>query len=370
MRRSEMADRVGLNMKDPVLRSPPARPRPRRNGAALRPTSVATMIGQDDARLKMQIRIRGSRLRGTHPGHMLLSGGPGLGKTSLAELVAAETGGRLVRAAGTQLTTPQLLVDVISGPDGLRRDFVDVLFIDEVHALPKRLEEMLYMAMEDQRMEVAVGRGQESRAVSIDLPDFVLVAATTLPGNLAQPFRDRFKLKVDLDFYSPEDLTAIISGAAAAKGAAIEPAAAELLGHRSRGTPRIAIDLFEACWDFTLAMAQRSDALITVQSVRTALDLEGIDERGLTKADQLMLRTLCETYKGGPVGKENLSASTGIDEKTLTEVIEPWLLRDGLIRRLRRGRVATKAAFDHLDLECPIGLDDTSQHSDAGWEER
>ena len=229
------------------------------------------------------------------------------------------------------------------------------------------------MAMEDGRVEYVTGRGQNKRIESLDLPPFILVGATTLPGYLEQPFRDRFESQLSLEYYSADELLRIITNAAESQGIQLDPDAAALLATRSRATPRIALRLLTTAKNFAYALAF-DRVPVTVDSVRRSLDLEQIDELGLDKDDRMLLRALCEKHRGGPIGRDNLSASAGIDIRTIEEAIEPYLIRIGLLARTPRGRVATEAAFDHLnttlglELECPAHLRAENAHGEA-WAE-
>jgi Holliday junction DNA helicase RuvB len=349
-----VASRMGLHVTArPVVESVPA---PVVESKADRPRSVVEMIGQDRVRTQLMVRVRGAKLRGTHPGHVLLTGPPGLGKTSIAELVAQQTGGEMIRAIGSALSKPETLVATLNR---LARGRTDVLFIDEVHELPQRTEELLYTVMEDGRVDVAVGSGARAGVRSVQLPEFILVGATTLPGLLSQPFRDRFASVFSLEYYSTNELTRIIEAAAQRAGAKIDTHAAGELARRSRGTARVALGLFRASWDYTVAMADSTDVPITVDTVSQALELDEVDTLGLTRDDRSVLDCICRVHSGGPVGLDNLAATAGVDNRTLTGVIEPFLLREELIRRERVGRVATVKAFVHLGLDVPpaLGLD-------------
>lgn len=344
-----VAARMGLSVT-PRATTAPAPP-VQVESRADRPKSVVEMIGQDRVRTQLMVRVRGAKVRGTHPGHVLLFGPPGLGKTSIAELVAQETGGAMVRAIGSALSTPELLANTLNR---LSRERVDVLFIDEIHELVQKIEELLYTAMEDGRIELATGKGVNACVHSVQLPAFILVGATTLPGTLSAPFRDRFTSKFSLEYYSVDELTRIIEKYAERSGAKIDADAAVELARRSRGTPRIALEgHFMAAWDYTVAMADSADVPITMQTVSDALELNEIDALGLTRDDREVLTALCVAHKGGPVGMETLAATAGVDNRTLDGAIEPFLMREELLRRTRGGRVATRKTFEHMGLEVP-----------------
>jgi Holliday junction DNA helicase RuvB len=350
------AAKMGLSLS-PKPKAKPVAVKPVESKAD-RPRSVVDMVGQDRVRTQLTVRVRGAQARGTALPHVLLTGPPGLGKTSLAELVATETGGRLVRAIGSALATPILLAKALAE---LSKDRVDVLFVDEVHELTSAVEELLYTCLEDGRLEIASGSGAAARVTSVQLPRFILVGATTLPGRLSQPFRDRFGLQLALDYYSEDELSRIITGAAKRKGATLGSGAADALARRGRGTPRVALRLFEGAWDYSAAMTRSASNPITVDDVNAALDLDGIDSLGLDAHDRAVLDCVCRIHKGGPVGLTNLANSCGVDSRTLDSMVEPYLIRAELLRRTQRGRVATEKAFTHLGLVAPITLGDLGE---------
>jgi Holliday junction DNA helicase RuvB len=325
------------------------------------------MIGQDRARTTLVVRTRGAQLRGERPEHVILFGPPGLGKTTLAEIVANETRGKLIRTVGTQLTNLQVLWRVLSD---LSRHGRDVLFIDEIHAVPRRVQESLYTALEDGRIEITVGKGEDQSVKSVRLPPFVVVGATTDPGDLEQPFLDRFGIKLSLELYTEGELATILTAAAEKEGFPITEESAAALAKRSRGTPRVALSLLRASQDYAMAMEGRSDIEVSPQHITEALALEDIDELGLRPDDRAVLEVLCKQFKGKPVGVENLAASVGVERRTVSNMIEPWLIKAGLIRRTRRGRCATLKAFEHMGIEPPLTLDDDSTFEGLSWEVR
>jgi len=350
-RMKKAADLMGLTT------TPKARKQPKttKTGPPVRHqrvTRVVEMVGQDEARTRMMISIRGSIARKVQPDHVLLFGPPGLGKTTLAELVAVETGGKLYRAIGGSIKSTDDLVRLMGN---LSKDRVDVLFIDEIHRLSAVVEELLYTALEDGRIEVPVGIGAAREVQTMYLPWFTLVGATTLPGSLSEPFRDRFGLKLSLDYYVDMELTEIIQRAAKSKGQVIEPDAAANLALRSRGTPRVALGLLTSSLNYHAAITGKGfeKLPVTGEIVDAALELESIDALGLTEDDRKVLRLLCRA-KGGAVGVKTLEATTSIDQKTIREMIEPFLMRTDLVRKTYRGRVATRKAYVHLDLDVPL----------------
>lgn len=376
----DLAGTLGLSTSESKPGQRNARPRrpnrPHQHGAP-RPDSLVEMVGQDRARTMLTVEIRGAALSGIHPGHTLLYGPPGLGKTSLAELIASLAGGQIIRSVGSQISSPEIFVSTVGNlrwADQQNRPVVDTIFVDEIHRLPPRISELFYMAMEDGRIEFRTGRGQNARVESMTLPPFILVGATTLPGYLEQPFRDRFSLQLSLEYYSVEELLRIITNAAESQSVKLDPDAALMLAERSRATPRVALRLLKTAKNFAYAVANSSDVPVTMDTVAQSLDLEEIDILGLDRDDRAVLLALCGKHRGGPVGEGNLSASSGIDDRTVREAIEPYLIRAGLMNRTPRGRVATEAAFDHLnatqglELECPAHLRATNAHGEP-WAE-
>jgi Holliday junction DNA helicase RuvB len=311
------------------------------------------MIGQETIRVQLAMKLQAAKARGEQPPHILFHGPSGLGKTTLAEIVAAETGGQLVRTTASAVNSPfKIAKELAQLRDG------DVIFIDEVHGLSKITMELLYTAMEDGRIEVSSGKGDRTKSISVVLKAFVLVAATTAPGKLEPAFRGRFGFVASLEYYSDEDLGRIIERVAAKKVAAgkglpLAAGAALALGRRSRGTPRHALHLLKSASDYATVMG---DPVIDEDTVANSLALAGIDSLGLTPDDRRFLQSLCVDHMGGPVGLANISNSIGVDMPTVVGMIEPFLLRAGLIKRGSRGRMATPAAYQHLGLDAPITL--------------
>jgi Holliday junction DNA helicase RuvB len=299
-----------------------------------RPAKNVEMIGQEKIRVQLAMLLQAAKKRGEQPPHILFHGPPGLGKTTLAEIVASETGGRLVRTTASAVNSPfKIAQELAPLQDG------DVIFVDEVHGLSKITTELLYTAMEDGRIEVSTGKGERTRSISVTLNAFVLVAATTAPGKLDPAFRGRFGFVASLEYYSAEALGTIIARVAAKKGLTLAEGAALALGRRSRGTPRHALHLLQSALEYATVMAEDGDeAVIDKDAVADSLALAGIDGLGLTPDDRRFLTTLCVDHMGGPVGLANLSNSIGVDMPTVVGMIEPFLLRAGLIKRGSRGR--------------------------------
>ena len=314
---------------------------------SLRPASFAECIGQKEVLDRLSIAIRAAIQRKEPLDHVLLHGPPGLGKTTLAHVIAHEMKARIRMTSGPALAKPSDLVGMLTN---LQR--CDVVFIDEIHRLPAIVEEFIYPAMEDFRVDFTVDSGMHARTINLPLKPFTLIGATTRAGLLTAPLRARFGIVHHLDFWSTEDLLERARRTADMLAIKYQEKALSMLAARSRGTPRITNRLLRRVRDFAQIKA---DGQLTEQVVTQALELEGIDSDGLDKLDHAFLKSLIETHKGGPAGIEALAATLGEERDTLEDVIEPFLLQRGLVARTRRGRVATPAAYKHLGLEAPDG---------------
>ena len=322
--------------------APVADEQERRVEVSLRPNTLHDFVGQRDLVRHLEIVLGSARTRHQSVDHLLFAGPPGLGKTSLAGIVAAEMGSGLRITSGPVLSRPgdlaALLTDLADG---------DVLFIDEIHRLSRAVEEILYPAMEDHRVDVMIGRGPSARAIRLDLPNFTLVGATTRTGLVAAPLRDRFGFIGQLDLYDVEELTVIVERSATLLGVTLNHDGAVTIAGRSRGTPRIANRLLRRVRDFASVQGhERVDAVIAVE----ALELFGVDEFGLDKIDRRILGLLCEQFANQPVGLTTLAHACGEEATTIEDAYEPYLLREGLLIRTPRGRVATERAFQHLGI--------------------
>ncbi|MDF0529140.1 Holliday junction branch migration DNA helicase RuvB [Tsukamurella sp. 8F] len=313
----------------------------------LRPRTLDEFIGQPKVREQLQLVLHGARKRGTTPDHILLSGPPGLGKTSLAMIIAAEMGAALRLTSGPALERAGDLAAMLSNlVEG------DVLFIDEIHRMARPAEEMLYLAMEDFRVDVVVGKGPGATSIPLDVAPFTLVGATTRSGSLTGPLRDRFGFTAHMDFYDTDALIQVIERSARILGIRIDREAAAEIGSRSRGTPRIANRLLRRVRDFADV---RADGVVTVDVARGALKVYDVDELGLDRLDRAVLGALIRSFGGGPVGVSTLAVAVGEEPGTVEEVCEPFLVRAGMLARTPRGRVATVAAWHHLGLQPPAG---------------
>ena len=317
----------------------------------LRPRRLDEFVGQPALKEHLEIMLGAARARGQAVDHVLLAGPPGLGKTSMAAIIAAEMGSRLQPTSGPALERAGDLAAILTNLDD-----GDVLFIDEVHRLPRAVEEVLYPAMEDFQLDIVIGKGPAARSIRIDVPRFTLVGATTRTGLITGPLRDRFGFVARLDYYDPADLTAIVERAAGILGVELAPDGAVEIARRSRGTPRIANRLLKRVRDYA---EMRGDGTVSAPTARAALALFEVDELGLDKVDRAILAALCRTFGGQPVGLGTLAVSVGEQPETVEDVYEPYLLQHGLLQRTPRGRVATAAAFAHLGLPIVAGSAET-----------
>ncbi len=315
---------------------------------SLRPQKLKEYIGQDQAKEMLDVYIQAALKRNESLDHVLLYGPPGLGKTTLAQIIANELGTNLKVISGPSIERSGDLAAVLSTlQEG------DVLFIDEIHRLPRYVEEVLYSAMEDYVLDIMVGKDNSAKSIRVDLPPFTLVGATTRFGDLSAPLRDRFGVIIRLDYYKIEELESIVSRTAQVYGTKMEEAALKELASRSRGTPRIANRLFRRVRDFADV---RNEGEITLAICQEALQKLGIDKNGLDYTDYRYLKAIIQTFKGGPVGVESIAATISEEVSTIEDVYEPYLLQEGFIKRSSRGRVATEKAYRQLGIPYYKGL--------------
>ncbi len=313
--------------------------------ATLRPRRLAEFVGQSELKAHLGIVLEAARRRGQAPDHLLFSGPPGLGKTTLAGIIATELGAHLQTTSGPAVERAGDLAAILTQlEDG------DVLFIDEIHRLPRAVEEVLYPAMEDFQLDIVLGKGPAARSIRLDLPRFTLVGATTRTGSITGPLRDRFGLTARLDYYTATDLEAIVVRAAGILGVAIDGAGCAEVARRARGTPRIANRLLRRVRDYAEVTG---DGRVDEATASRGLAVFGVDERGLDKVDRAILSALCERFGGGPVGLSTLAISVGEQTETVEDVYEPFLIQQGLLMRTPRGRVALPAAWHHVGLAPP-----------------
>ena len=330
---------------DRLIEAAAVDPEDREFDVALRPTTLADFVGQERVKEQLQLLIDGARRRGESVDHLLFSGPPGLGKTTLAQIVANAMEAGFQPTSGPALDRPSDLAAILTNlEDG------DVLFVDEIHRMPRQVEEVLYPALEDFNLDVVLGKGPTARSIRLELPRFTLVGATTRPGRITLPLRERFGFSPRLDYYSVQELTQIVGRSAGILEVRTDEEGALEIARRARGTPRIANRLLRRVRDFAEV---RHEGAITGTIARDGLAVFEVDEEGLDRLDHAILRSLVEKFGGGPVGLSTLAAAVGEETDTVEDVVEPFLLQLGFLKRTPRGRVATERAYRHLGVTAP-----------------
>lgn len=311
----------------------------------LRPQHLEQYIGQRKMKESLQIAIKAAKMRGEPLDHILFYGPPGLGKTTISQILANEMGVHIKITSGPAIEKPGDMAAILNGmKEG------DILFIDEIHRLNKQVEEVLYPAMEDYAIDIMIGKGATAKSIRLDLPRFTLIGATTRAGLLSAPLRDRFGMIQRLEFYHVDELQQIIVNSATVLGVEVDVKGAEEMARRSRGTPRLANRILKRVRDYALV---RYDGRITEQIAEEALEMMEVDRMGLDRNDKRILLTIIRNFGGGPAGLDTLAAAIGEDAGTIQDVVEPYLLQNGLLNRTPKGRVATALAYEHLGLEYP-----------------
>ena len=342
---TSMTEADAATPEERLLESSARSPEDREFDVALRPRTLGDFVGQERVKEQLHVLLEGARQRDEPVDHLLFSGPPGLGKTTLAQIVAIEMGAGFQPTSGPALERPSDLAAILTNlGDG------DVLFVDEIHRMPRPVEEVLYPALEDYSLDVVLGKGPTARSIRLDLPRFTLIAATTRPGRITLPLRERFGFSPRLDYYGAEDLTRIVLRSAGILGVVTAEEGAEEIARRSRGTPRIANRLLRRVRDVAEV---RHDGAITADIARAGLAMFEVDEQGLDRLDHAILRAIIERFSGGPVGLSTLAAAVGEEPDTVEDVVEPYLLQLGFLQRTPRGRVATPRAYAHLGVTAP-----------------
>lgn len=332
-------------MRDEFLDPAPVSDVEEADDAGLRPRRLSEFVGQRELKEHLSIVLEAAKMRGQAADHLLLAGPPGLGKTSMAGIVAAEMGVHLHITSGPALERAGDLAAILT-----KLEEGDVLFIDEIHRLSRSVEEILYPAMEDFQLDIVVGKGPAASSIRLTLPRFTLVGATTRTGMITGPLRDRFGLVARLDYYGDDELESIVSRAAGILRVQVDQPGAWEIARRSRGTPRIANRLLRRVRDFAEV---RGDGTVSESTAREGLRVFGVDERGLDKVDRAILHAICVQFHGGPVGLSTLAISVGEQPETVEDMYEPFLIQQGLLARTPRGRVAMPAAYQHLGVDAP-----------------